>query len=119
MLDKWIADAVGRMHVAEITGKRLAAECGYTESYLSTVLHGKKGDSATQKKTWTLWLVWSTKPLITMDRAEVLLPAADTRVLCATLLDAVRRFYENPENQQRFEAWLSEKKTQGGKLKDD
>jgi hypothetical protein len=38
------------MHVAEITGKRLAAECGYTESYLSTVLHGKKGDSATQKK---------------------------------------------------------------------
>ena len=43
MLDKWIADAVGRMHVAEITGKRLAAECGYTESYLSTVLHGKKG----------------------------------------------------------------------------
>lgn len=50
MLDKWIADAVSRMHVAEITGKRLAAECGYTESYLSTVLHGKKGDSATQKK---------------------------------------------------------------------
>ena len=46
MLDKWIADAVGRMHVAEITGKRLAAECGY----MSTVLHGKKGDSATQKK---------------------------------------------------------------------
>ncbi len=50
MLDMWIADVVGRMHVAGIKGKRLAAECGYTESYLSTVLHGKKGDSATQKK---------------------------------------------------------------------
>lgn len=50
MLDSWIADVVGRMHVAEITSKRLAAECGYTESYLSTVLHGKKGDSTTQKK---------------------------------------------------------------------
>ena len=77
MLDKWIADAVGRMHVAEITGKRLAAECGYTESYLSTVLHGKKGDSATQKK----------------------------------IMDALARL--------EHEAWLSEKKTQGGKLKDD
>ena len=108
------------MHVAEITGKRLAAECGYTgELRLSTVLHGKRVTARRRKRSWTLWLVWSTKPLITMDRAEVLLPAADTRVLCATLLDAVRRFYENPENQQRFEAWLSEKKTQGGKLKDD
>lgn len=50
MLDKWIADVVGRMHVAGITGKKLAAECGFTESYLSTVLHGKKGDNTTQKK---------------------------------------------------------------------
>lgn len=50
MLDSWIADVVGRMHIAEITSKRLAAECGFTESYLSTVLHGKKGDSTTQKK---------------------------------------------------------------------
>ncbi len=50
MLDSWIADVVGRMHVAGITGKKLAAECGFTESYLSTVLHGKKGDSTTQKK---------------------------------------------------------------------
>lgn len=50
MLDSWIADVVGRMHVAEITSRRLAAECGFTESYLSTVLHGKKGDGTTQKK---------------------------------------------------------------------
>lgn len=50
MLDSWIADVVGRMHIAGITGKKLAAECGFTESYLSVVLHGKKGDSTTQKK---------------------------------------------------------------------
>lgn len=49
-MDMWIADVVGRMHVAGITGKHLAAECGYTESYLSTVLHGKKGDSNTQRR---------------------------------------------------------------------
>lgn len=49
MLDSWIADVVGRMHIAGITSKRLAAECGYAESYLSTVLHGKKGNSTTQK----------------------------------------------------------------------
>lgn len=48
MLDHWIADVVGRMHIAGITGKQLAAECEYTESYLSTVLHGKKGDSNTR-----------------------------------------------------------------------
>lgn len=50
MLDLWIADVVGRMHIAGITGKMLAAECGYTESYLSTVLHGQKGNEATQKR---------------------------------------------------------------------
>lgn len=49
MLDSWIADVVGRMHIAGITSKRLAAECGYAESYLSTVLHGRKGNSTTQR----------------------------------------------------------------------
>ena len=50
MLDMWIADVVGRMHIAGITGKALAAECGFTESYLSTVLNGMKGNDSTQKK---------------------------------------------------------------------
>ena len=50
MLDLWVADVVGRMHIAGITGKMLAAESGFTESYLSTVLHGKKGNENTQKK---------------------------------------------------------------------
>ena len=54
-----------------------------------------------------------------MDRVDAPIPAADMRVLCATLLDAVRRFYEDPENQRQFEAWLIEEENQGGKLKDD
>lgn len=49
MLDAWIGEVVGRMAMSGITNKRLAAECGITESYLSTVLHGKKGGSSTQK----------------------------------------------------------------------
>lgn len=34
----WTAEVVGRMHAARITGQQLAAKCGYTAAYLSTVL---------------------------------------------------------------------------------
>ena len=39
----WTAEVVGRMHMAAITGKQLADEAGLTNSYLSAVLHNKKG----------------------------------------------------------------------------
>jgi len=38
------------MHMAGITGKQLAEECGFTNSYISTVLHGKKGDDSTRQR---------------------------------------------------------------------
>ena len=38
-----------------------------------------------------------------------LIPAVDTRVLCATVLDSVEKFYQNPENQRRFEEWKCKK----------
>jgi hypothetical protein len=38
-----------------------------------------------------------------------LIPAVDARVLCATVLDSVEKFYQNPENQRRFEQWKREK----------
>jgi hypothetical protein len=38
------------MHVAGITGKRLAKECRYTNSYVSSVLHGDKGNENTRQK---------------------------------------------------------------------
>lgn len=37
------------------------------------------------------------------------IPAVELRVLCATVLDAVKDFYSNPENQRRFNAWKREK----------
>lgn len=46
----WTADVVGRMHEAGITGLQLAEECGYTNSYVSSVLHCKKGDEKTKQK---------------------------------------------------------------------
>lgn len=43
------------------------------------------------------------------------IPAADARVLSATLLDAVRRFYDDPENRRLYEEWLATRKKNGGK----
>lgn len=50
MAGEWTANIVGRMHVARITGLQLAEEAEITNSYLSAVLHGKKGDENTQKR---------------------------------------------------------------------
>lgn len=33
MIGEWTAEVVGRMHLAGITGKQLAEECGITNSY--------------------------------------------------------------------------------------
>ena len=40
--EDWTADVVGRMHRCRITNEQLARECGYSATYLSTVLNGKK-----------------------------------------------------------------------------
>lgn len=42
------------------------------------------------------------------------IPAADMRLLSSTVLDAVKRFYDNPENRRRFEAWKKEREKQNG-----
>ena len=41
-----------------------------------------------------------------------LIPNMEKQLLCATFLEAVIRFYEDPKNMQAFEKWRSEK---GGK----
>lgn len=46
-MDARIVDAVGRMHVARITGQMLAKESGYNSSYVSEVLNGKRGTDET------------------------------------------------------------------------
>lgn len=50
MLDSWIADVVGRMRISGITNHQLAEESGYAYTYVSTVLHGVKGDENTKTR---------------------------------------------------------------------
>ena len=46
-IDNQLAEIVGRMHVARITGQQLAKESGYNASYVSEVLNGKRGTEKT------------------------------------------------------------------------
>lgn len=48
-----------------------------------------------------------TDALIQIDPKAI--PRVEQRILCATLLEAVLRFYEHPENQTAFEQWHTEK----------
>ncbi len=45
------------------------------------------------------------------------IPAVESRVLCATVLDSVKTFYQNPENQRQFEKWKREKEEKAKCLK--
>jgi hypothetical protein len=38
-----------------------------------------------------------------------LIPSVEKNMLCATFLEAVLRFYEDPANARAFEKWRSEK----------
>ena len=38
-----------------------------------------------------------------------LIPSMEKQLLCVTFLEAVIRFYENPENMRAFERWRAEK----------
>lgn len=41
-MDKWIADAVGRMHVHKVTQKDIATALGVTREYVNMILNGTK-----------------------------------------------------------------------------
>lgn len=42
MLDKWIGDVVGELHVSGIEHREVAKEVGVTAEYLSMILNGKR-----------------------------------------------------------------------------
>ena len=46
----WTAEVAGRIHMAGVTGRELAKEAGITNSYLSEVLHKKKGNEQTRQR---------------------------------------------------------------------
>lgn len=48
---------------------------------------------------------------IHIDTSQI--PAVEVQILSATVLKSAQAFYENPENQRRFEEWL--KQRNGGK----
>lgn len=50
MILDWTAEVAGRMHMAGVTGRELAKEAGITNSYLSEVLHKKKGNERTRQR---------------------------------------------------------------------
>lgn len=41
-----------------------------------------------------------------------LIPAVELRVLCDTILDSAKRYFENPDNQRQFEEWKRKKEEQ-------
>lgn len=50
MILDWTAEVAGRMHAAGVTGLELAKEAGLSNSYLSAVLHKKKGSEQTRQR---------------------------------------------------------------------
>lgn len=42
MPKEWTAEVVAQMHLAKISKKQLAVECGYTPEYVSMVLNGHR-----------------------------------------------------------------------------
>lgn len=48
----------------------------------------------------------SEKP-VHIDVSQI--PKVELDILCATFLEAVQRFYEDPENRRRFEEWRSKR----------
>lgn len=50
MILDWTAEVAGRMHAAGVTGLELAKEAGISNSYLSAVLHKKKGNEQTRQR---------------------------------------------------------------------
>lgn len=50
MLAQWTGDLVCSMHLAGVTAKQLAAEVGWNEKYLSTVLNGHREPKGAEEK---------------------------------------------------------------------
>ncbi len=47
---QWTAEIIGKMHLAGVTMKQLAAEAGWHEKYLSAVLHGHRNPKGAEEK---------------------------------------------------------------------
>lgn len=50
MPEKWTGDLLGRMHLARVTAKELAAEAGLNDKYVSLILNGHKNPNGAELK---------------------------------------------------------------------
>ena len=48
-----------------------------------------------------------TIPVIRIDPKSI--PSMEKKLLCATFMDAVIRFYKDPNNELAFQRWCAEK----------
>lgn len=62
---EWTADLLGKMHLAGITAKQLAAEVGWHDKYLSAVMNGHrepKGAEAALRAAFQRLVEKNSKP---------------------------------------------------------
>lgn len=52
-MDKWIANAVGLMHINRISNIELAGELDVTPQYISEILNGKKAPKGIEQRVMT------------------------------------------------------------------
>jgi plasmid maintenance system antidote protein VapI len=53
ILEKWIATAVGKMHINRITHTDLAQKMGVTREYVTMILNGRKKPSGAKSRIMT------------------------------------------------------------------
>lgn len=119
MQGDWTADVVARMHRAKILNRELAERCEYTQGYLSTVLHGKRGNEETRLHILSALSAMeaergisayaedksSDMEAVKIDLSKV--PAADLRNICTTFLTSIEKFYREPANLKEYSKWQS------------
>lgn len=49
-MDKWIGDAVGKMHIHKISNIDLANHLGFTVQYISEILNNKKSPKNAEER---------------------------------------------------------------------
>lgn len=52
-------------------------------------------------------MVIKTIPIVRIDTN--LIPSMEKKLLCTTFLEAIIRFYEDPNNELAFQKWCAEK----------
>ncbi len=116
--DDWTADVVGQMHKYRISNVQLAAACGYTPAYLSTVLN-RNDDLGTGTKKRIIdsldWRIEVAKQLNEhpVDETEFVQKLAERHdrkpeVFLAVLDGSHKKILEDYEERTQIKDWILE-----------